>query len=185
MGGVYNDSGDTVTLGHTIISENHSSFGFYQDCCTDRDDPFTSLGYNLIGDSSRCFMVGNTTSNILDNDPILGPLQDNGGFTLTHALLPGSPAIDAGDSICHDFEGRPQTDDQRGFFRPISLIGKPICDIGSYEANTFEVNFKLCGPVIIRYCFTSNLRFCKPLGVPSLFWWCSLIRAPPVQVNGV
>ena len=33
----------------------------------------------------------------INTDPVLGPLQDNGGPTFTHALLPDSPAIDAGD----------------------------------------------------------------------------------------
>jgi len=37
------------------------------------------------------------TGDQINTDPMLGPLQDNGGPTFTHALLPGSPAIDAGD----------------------------------------------------------------------------------------
>jgi hypothetical protein len=67
---------------------------------------YTSLGHNLIG-----------------GDPKLGPLADNGGPTKTHALLPGSPAIDAGANT-----GAPATD-QRGFPR---IVGAAI-DIGSYE----------------------------------------------------
>lgn len=67
--------------------------------------------------------TGATCEDIITGDPTLGPLADNGGFTQTHALLPGSSAIDAGDpDIC------PETD-QRGTARP---IGKG-CDIGSYE----------------------------------------------------
>jgi predicted outer membrane repeat protein len=61
----------------------------------------------------------------LDADPLLGPLQDNGGFTQTMALLSGSPAIDAGnDASC------PATD-QRGIMRPHGAH----CDIGAYEAS--------------------------------------------------
>ena len=45
-------------------------------------------------------------------NPLLGPLQDNGGPTFTHALLPGSPAIDAGRSVG-------LTTDQRGAPRPV------------------------------------------------------------------
>ena len=57
-------------------------------------------------------------------EPLLGALADNGGPTLTHALLTGSPAIDAGnDAAC------PATD-QRGVTRPQGAH----CDIGSYEA---------------------------------------------------
>jgi hypothetical protein len=54
---------------------------------------------------------------------LLGPLADNGGPTQTHALLPSSPAIDAGDN-----NGCPPTD-QRGVARPSGLA----CDIGAYE----------------------------------------------------
>ena len=60
---------------------------------------------------------------IITDDPFLGPLADNGGFTQTHALGAGSSAIDAGDpSFC------PATD-QRGVVRPIGSG----CDIGAYE----------------------------------------------------
>jgi hypothetical protein len=56
-------------------------------------------------------------------DPKLGPLADNGGPTLTMALLPGSPAIDAGNTSL-----APPTD-QRGFPRPAGLAA----DIGAFE----------------------------------------------------
>lgn len=62
-------------------------------------------------------------------DPLLGPLTDNGGFTLTHALLAGSPAIDnANPTYC------PPTD-QRGTVRPQGAR----CDIGAYERETTPV----------------------------------------------
>ena len=56
-------------------------------------------------------------------DPKLGPLADNGGPTLTMALLPGSPAIDAGNTSLAP------TTDQRGFPRPAGLAA----DIGAFE----------------------------------------------------
>ena len=56
-------------------------------------------------------------------DPKLGPLADNGGPTLTMALLPGSPAIDAGNTSL-----APATD-QRGFPRPAGLAA----DLGAFE----------------------------------------------------
>jgi hypothetical protein len=58
-------------------------------------------------------------------DPLLGPLAANGGPTLTQALLPGSPAIDA---VPSSGAGCPPTD-QRGVIRPQG----PACDIGAFE----------------------------------------------------
>jgi hypothetical protein len=67
---------------------------------------------------------GTITGVPLTAEPLLGPLQDNGGRTPTMALLPGSPAIDIAGSGC------PSTD-QRGYPRPD--IGESACDIGAYE----------------------------------------------------
>lgn len=61
-------------------------------------------------------------------DPKLGPLADNGGPTLTMALLPGSPAIDAGSAV-----GAPATD-QRGVARPQG----PGVDIGAFELQQYQ-----------------------------------------------
>jgi hypothetical protein len=63
-------------------------------------------------------------------DPLLGPLQENGGSTFTQALLPGSPALDAipwGTNGC----GTTLLSDQRWQARPQALGGP--CDIGAYE----------------------------------------------------
>jgi hypothetical protein len=81
----------------------------------------------LIGatnDSSGLIAPGELTgSRASPLDPKLGPLEDNGGPTLTMALLPGSPAIDTGDTTA-----APPTD-QRGVPRPFSLAA----DIGAFE----------------------------------------------------
>lgn len=80
----------------------------------------TSQGYNLASDGS-CQL--NTTGDLSSTNPQLGPLQNNGGPTLTHALLVGSPAIDSGS-------GCPAVD-QRGVARPFGSA----CDRGAYEYN--------------------------------------------------
>lgn len=90
---------------------------------------FTSLGHNFDSENTCNF---NQSTDLYDQgDPMIGLLQDNRGPTLTHALLRGSPAIDAGDNdvlVC-------PSSDQRGFFRPANGKGggAAICDIGAYE----------------------------------------------------
>jgi uncharacterized repeat protein (TIGR01451 family)/CSLREA domain-containing protein len=83
-----------------------------------------SQGYNL-GDDATCNLTA--TGDITNTDPLLGPLQDNGGPTPTQALQPGSPAIDHGTN-----SGCPATD-QRGLHRPQGAS----CDMGAYEAGGF------------------------------------------------
>jgi len=86
-------------------------------------DSFTSEGYNLIGNIDANITAFNQTGDQTNiTDPKLGPLQDNGGATFTHAWLAGSPAIDAGNTTL--------TSDQRHAFRPQGLGD----DIGAYEA---------------------------------------------------
>ena len=85
----------------------------------------TSGGSNIIGDGAGDSVGGSgyDGSDILDTDPMLGPLLNNGGLSQTHALLGGSPAIDAGKVA-----GAPTTD-QRGNSRDLAP------DIGAYEYN--------------------------------------------------
>ena len=94
-----------------------------------------SRGFNLVGNDSNCIFTPAPSDLIgfgeFPIDPLLGPLQDNGGFTLTHAIGPESPALDAAGADqtlpCSDaFE------DQRGVARPDG----PACDIGAFERVT-------------------------------------------------
>jgi len=92
--------------------------------------PITSNGYNLSSDGTCNF---NSRGDLNNHDPLLGPLQNNGGPTETIALLPGSPAIDAGNPAgCTDGSGHLLTTDQRGMPRPDreDAVG---CDMGAYE----------------------------------------------------
>src|SRR5205823_5578499 len=87
----------------------------------------TSRGYNLSSDSAG---PNDGATDRLNTNPMLGPLQDNGGPTFTHALLAGSPAIDAGDPA---FVGPPDYD-QRGVGFPRVVNGR--IDIGAFEVQT-------------------------------------------------
>jgi CSLREA domain-containing protein len=83
-----------------------------------------TAGHNLDSANGCGFVAAPTGFDLVNTAPDLGPLQDNGGPTETMALLPGSPAIDAGSN-----SGCPATD-QRGVPRPQG----PACDIGAYES---------------------------------------------------
>jgi hypothetical protein len=92
-----------------------------------------SQGHNLISDSSGG--LGFVASDLLNVNPLLGPLQNNGGLTLTEALLPGSPAIDAGSNSISGLTI--PTTDQRGALRgPAGLNAGASVDIGAYEATS-------------------------------------------------
>ena len=84
---------------------------------------FDSRGHNLIGNTGDSHGFG-APGDLLNVQPLLGPLQNNGGPTETLALLPGSPAIDAGDN-----DAITSATDQRGFPRFVN----GVVDIGAYE----------------------------------------------------
>jgi hypothetical protein len=91
----------------------------------------TSLGHNIESPGNTCgFDQPTDQVNVSADDLKLGPLQDNGGSTMTHALLPGSVAIDVIPAEdCLDADGEPLTTDQRGEPRP----GGTMCDVGAFE----------------------------------------------------
>jgi hypothetical protein len=117
----------SLTFVNTIIADNHrtASHVMYPDDCSGY---ITSAGSSIlqVADISHCTLVGTVSM----ADPLLGPLQDNGGPTQTQALLDGSPAVDAGNSLgCTDQNLAVLGTDQRGVHRPIGAA----CDIGAYE----------------------------------------------------
>jgi len=120
-GAIYNHQTDGIVALNSSIVSNNPTGG---NCAGGQ---ITDGGYNM-EDSNTCDF-DEANSSYPDTNPILGPLQDNGGPTWTHALLEGSPAIDHGD----DFQC--PAIDQRGVVRPIDGDGdgSPNCDIGSYE----------------------------------------------------
>jgi len=162
-GGVCNSSGAAITSQYSTIANNHATGAFSLGGGFNNASPFTfantivanntagnssynngynvsaqggvtiSLGYNLDSEDSCEF---NHPTDLVNTDPLLGPLQDNGGPTFTHALMHGSPAIDAGSCVASTKSDRimaaivvaPGTD-QRGVPRPQGAN----CDIGAYE----------------------------------------------------
>jgi hypothetical protein len=97
---------------------------------------YISSGYNLVQETSNCTLTGNLAGNLLNVDPGLARLQNNGGPTNTRAPKGGSPAIDAGNPAgCAGLNGQFLTTDQRGFPRPTDgdADGTDRCDIGAFE----------------------------------------------------
>lgn len=146
-GGLYN-RGDTIILNSTFsgntasgpdtggnIFQDTASMAIKNSIVADSDTDgncFRNEGFlisqgNNLDSGNTCGFNGD--GDRINTDPLFGPLQNNGGFTWTHALFAGSPAIDAGTN-----NGCP-SDDQRGFFRPVDgdLDGTAACDIGAYE----------------------------------------------------
>jgi len=109
----------TLTVRYSLISDN-----------TGTDLAEAPVGMpdangNLIGDPNGMGVI----------DPLLAPLADNGGPTQTHALLPGSPAIDAGDPSF----APPPVFDQRS--DPFDRVFGGRIDMGAYERQTGDMDF--------------------------------------------
>ena len=126
---------NNVAIANTIIGDNSITPG---QPGPDVAGPVTSLGNNLISNSAGS--VGFGSSDLLDTDPLLGLLQNNGGPTETMALLRGSPAVDAATNPV-DGVTVPTTD-QRGALRgPAGLNTGLRVDIGAYEdSSSYLVN---------------------------------------------
>ncbi len=154
--GIYNDTNRTANIFNTTIVNNISfdggstggvrnysnisfrnsiiSTNFPSNCFNGVDGVWISLGNNLDNGTSCLFTED---GDIQSTDPLLGPLQDNGGLSMTMALLLGSPAIDTGSNIdC-------PVVDQRGVERPFGSS----CDIGAYEYQVGPGAFNKVNPI--------------------------------------
>jgi hypothetical protein len=163
-GGLLNSSGH-LDVTNSIVAGNSLPVDFANGSAA------TSLsGYNLYGGTNGPLTSG-TGDQFNVADAKLGPLQDNGGPTFTHALLCGSPAINAGSN-----SNAPATD-QRGFTR---IVGGTI-DIGSFEYNnapptiTCPAATTNCIPAA-GYPLTVSVDVTDPNGDPLMVVW---------TVNGV
>lgn len=116
-GGIYNHTGQRAAISNSILARNTVADELASEC----SGPVNSRGFNLVQVSSPGCGLSDfpSTSDIVDVDPLLEPLGNNGGLTDTHALGLESPAIDTGSpSTCEET-------DQRGVPRN--------CDIGAFE----------------------------------------------------
>ncbi|MCQ3947989.1 MAG: hypothetical protein DPW21_15050, partial [Anaerolineae bacterium] len=140
-GGIHNAYSGTLTVTNSTLSGNSANNfggGIYNNLLATMNYSNTIIANSAAGgDCSNGGTIGANVNNLVENgscsptfsgDPNLGPLQDNGGPTQTHALLTGSAAIDAGNAaVCAT---APVNNlDQRGVARPQGAA----CDIGAYE----------------------------------------------------
>ena len=144
-GGGVNNAGGSIDVGGTILAGNTATVSG-----ADGNGSFTSSDYNVLKDSSGVNLGGPTTHTIFGTGAQLGPLQDNGGPTLTRAPLPTSPVIDQGNSFG-------LMTDQRGAPRPFDFADLPNAgggdgsDIGAVEIGNPALNISLAGTNVLLF----------------------------------
>lgn len=129
--GIFDDGAAITTIRSSIVATDPlSSPSSSPSNC---QGTLESQGYNLFYETG---CDGLHPTDIVGQDPLLGPLQNNGGLTQTHELLPNSPARDYVPLIsCLDADGNSLNQDQRTDPRPKG----PGCDIGAFEARPLAV----------------------------------------------
>ncbi|MCU0497142.1 MAG: CSLREA domain-containing protein [Anaerolineae bacterium] len=124
----------TYNLGNNIIAYNvDNSLNGGDDCA--RSSGTISGTYNIVQFVGNCTFSG--TGDVTSVDPMLNPLNNNGGSTFTHSLMVGSPAIDtANPTGCRNPYNQPLHADQRNYTRVFDgdANGSFVCDRGSVEA---------------------------------------------------
>jgi len=134
----YADAQTRTDVRSSIISGNLADDDVYSYAALNN---FVSLGYNLIGGGNDIGAFNQTGDQTGVTNPMLDPLADNGGPTETHALQPGSPAINAGDP---SFTTPPDFDQRGAGFSRVAL-GR--IDIGAIERQNESADFDLDGVV--------------------------------------
>jgi len=208
-GAIANASGFTYIYACTILSNTAAmsgggvaalSFVYVRNSIIARNtaptDPdtygnFGSQGYNLIGNSGSTtgWSAGNgdqVGSGGFPVNPLLGPLQDNGGPTPTMSPLPGSPAIDKGKT------GASVTD-QRGRTRPFEYVtipnatGGDASDIGAAELSpdSPHLNIQRAGSAIVLSWSTNafDFRLQSATNLAASNNWATVAGAPVIMGN--
>jgi uncharacterized delta-60 repeat protein/CSLREA domain-containing protein len=133
----FNNGGSTVNSRNTIFAKN-TALGSTSG--SDFTGNLNSQGFNLLSSSAGAVIGGNTTGNLVEVDPLLKELTNNGGRTKTHGLASNSPAIDAAGQV------NGLLMDQRASGRPYDFQSIPNAnggngsDIGAYEAQQTDLN---------------------------------------------
>jgi hypothetical protein len=146
-GGIQASGGNPLLINSIVVNNSYGS----SSSPTASDVSFavsSSSSFNLIGVCDLCGLTNGTNNNIVGvTNPGLAPLANNGGPTLTQALLAGSPALDAGSNSFvtnPPFNGPPFTDQRgTGFNRIVDAPDADITatvDIGAYERQAVFTN---------------------------------------------
>jgi CSLREA domain-containing protein len=181
-GSIYNRSFSAtavLTLRNTILKTGTTGSNFIN-----ADGSINSLGNNLCNDDAAAGDAGtgpgghlSGPGDIRNTDPLLGPLQDNGGPTQTHALLNGSPAINAGVTSSETSK------DQRGYPR------RATNDIGAFESGVATLRIRKIArnnsDVVVTFDVSSNVsyRLERKLALPDATWQ-SIPGANPFTSQG-
>lgn len=141
-GGIYNQGASAEAfIGNTVLKAGNSGANL-----ENSGGSISSLGYNLSSDNGAGFLTN--ASDQTNKDPLLSPLADNGGPTLTCAVVFGSPAVDKGKSFG-------LTTDQRGALRPFKFTattnapGGDGSDIGAFELGGPQLNIQQAGTNVV------------------------------------
>ncbi|HXF61713.1 MAG TPA: choice-of-anchor Q domain-containing protein, partial [Caldilineaceae bacterium] len=133
-GAIWNNGGtNTITLSKSILANSRDEANSFDQLECDGPS-LTTAGYNIIQDGS-CFST-EAEGDLRNTDPALGPLQNNGGFSLTHLPASGSPAVDRVPAA----QCRP--DDQRRAWRVHA------CDSGAVERGALFPTIYV--PIVLR-----------------------------------
>ena len=125
---INSDRGPTIQVRSSVVAGNLENDVEY---ILGTTNTFKSNGHNIVGTGNAIAKFVGAGDQIGVTNPLLAPLADDGGPTKTHALLPGSPAINAGDlSLVAGMNGVPQYD-QRG--EPFGRVFNGRIDIGAFE----------------------------------------------------
>ncbi len=149
------DYGSKLTWANSLFKGN----GTREDCAGSQDgaaSSYVSVG-SLLSDETGSCGIGTASP-----DPLLGPLQDNGGPSRTMALLPGSPAIDTG------FTSQCTPKDQRGVTRPQGSG----CDVGAFEVGVNPPAGTIDGPRgVMQWQTHTYSSSVVSTGVPYAYSW--------------